>query len=127
MAVVDQRFADQLTRIGQDGESAIQLTDYQPNHLTYQTESANDRLAVFSEIYFANGWNAYLDGVKAPYLRANYILRAMNIPAGKHTIDFKFEPAVWKVGEPISLVASLILILLMLTMLGLEARKYFKK
>ena len=127
VAVVDQRFADQLTRIGQDGESAIQLTDYQPNHLTYQTESANDRLAVFSEIYFANGWNAYLDGVKAPYLRANYILRAMNIPAGKHTIDFKFEPAVWKVGEPISLVASLILILLMLTMLGLEARKYFKK
>ncbi len=127
VAVVDQRFANQLARIEQDGESAIQLTDYQPNHLTYQTESAHDRLAVFSEIYFANGWNAYVDGVKAPYLRANYILRAMNIPAGKHTIDFKFEPAVWKVGEPISLVASLILILLMLTMLGLEARKYFKK
>ncbi|MBU3927947.1 MAG: YfhO family protein [Bacteroidetes bacterium] len=127
VAVVDQRFAKQLARIGQDDESAIQLTDYQPNHLTYQTESAGDRLAVFSEIYFANGWNAYLDGVKAPYLRANYILRAMNIPAGKHTVDFKFEPAVWKVGEPISLVASLILILLMLTMLGMEARKYFKK
>ncbi|PKP29855.1 MAG: hypothetical protein CVT99_15740 [Bacteroidetes bacterium HGW-Bacteroidetes-16] len=127
VAVVDQRFADQLARIGQDGESAIQLTDYQPNHLTYQTESAIDRLAVFSEIYFANGWNAYVDGVKAPYLRANYILRAMNIPAGKHTIDFKFEPSVWKVGEPISLVASLILILLMLTMLGMEVRKQYKK
>ncbi|OFY49811.1 MAG: hypothetical protein A2W85_02410 [Bacteroidetes bacterium GWF2_41_31] len=127
VAVVDQRFTDQLAKNGQDGESAIQLTDYQPNHLTYQTESAHDRLAVFSEIYFANGWNAYVDGVKAPYLRANYILRAMNIPAGKHTVDFKFEPAVWKVAEPISLVASLILILLMLTMLGMEARKYFKK
>jgi uncharacterized membrane protein YfhO len=84
-------------------------------------------LAVFSEIYFANGWNAYVDGVKAPYLRANYILRAMNIPAGKHTVDFKFEPSVWKVGEPISLVASLILILLMLTMLGMEVRKQYKK
>jgi hypothetical protein len=126
-AVVDKRFKDQLTQIDWHGDAGIKLTDYKPNHLTYQTESGGSSLAVFSEIYYANGWNAYLDGVKSPYLRANYILRAMKIPAGRHTIDFKFEPAVWKVGEPISMVASLILILLILTMLGMEARKYFKK
>ncbi|MFA5418072.1 MAG: YfhO family protein, partial [Bacteroidales bacterium] len=127
VAVVDQRFKDQVTQMDWHADAGIKLTDYKPNHLTYQTESSGNRLAVFSEIYYANGWNAYLDGVKLPYLRANYILRAMKIPAGNHTIEFKFEPSVWKIGEPVSMVASLILILLMLAMLGMEARKYFKK
>ncbi len=122
-AVVDKRFENQLNAKSWNGDAAIQLTSYKPNHLTYQTESADDRLAVFSEIYYENGWNAYLDGTKVPYLRANYVLRSMLIPTGKHIVEFKFEPRVWVVGERISFIASLLLILLVFACLGLEIRK----
>ena len=125
-AVVDQQFAELITETGWNGNSAIQMTDYQPNQLTYRTETEGDRLAVFSEIYFANGWNAYVDGEKVPHLRVNYLLRALPIPKGNHEVVFKFEPRVWIVGERISFVASLVLILLILLALAMEIRKGYK-
>ena len=70
-------------------------------------------LLVFSEIYYKNGWNAYIDGVKTDYFRANYVLRALKIPSGKHNIEFKFEPSVYSTGENISLASSLILFILL--------------
>ena len=71
-------------------------------------------MTVFSEIYYYKGWNAYLDGQLMPHFRANYVLRAMTLPAGEHTLEFRFEPPVWKIGEGISLASSLLLLLLVI-------------
>ena len=70
-------------------------------------------MAVFSEIYYKDGWNAYIDGVKSDYFRVNYVLRGMSIPAGKHIVEFKFEPSVFVNGERISLASSIILLLIL--------------
>jgi len=66
--------------------------DYRPNHLTYDFEAKSDQFVVFSEIYYPDGWNAYIDGAPATHVGVNYILRGMNVPKGKHLIEFKFEP-----------------------------------
>jgi uncharacterized membrane protein YfhO len=83
----------------------------QPNFLKYEVEAGSEQLAVFSEIYYDKGWNAYINGEKSPHFRVNYILRAMVIPAGKHTVEFRFEPKSYRVGNKISLASSLLLIL----------------
>ncbi len=113
-AIVDQRFKDQLEgfKITPDSTASIKLVDYLPNHLTYQSQSTTDQLAVLSEIYYDKGWNAFVDGKSVPYFRANYVLRAMKVPAGNHKIEFKFEPSVYINGERIALAGSVILLLL---------------
>jgi len=93
----------------------IKLTSYAPDELIYRTSSPSDQIAVFSEIYYGpdKGWQAYIDGVKAPHFRADYALRAMNVPLGDHEIKFKFEPKSYKIGEMISLGCSLLVVLLL--------------
>lgn len=115
-AVVDKRFEASLKGhiITKDAIGTITLKEYKPNHLTYESNTGSDQLAVFSEIYYDKGWNAYIDGKPAPYFRANYVLRAMIVPSGKHTIEYKFEPAVYRNGEKISLASSLLLIVLLI-------------
>lgn len=124
-AVYDKRFASQLEGriISKDSTATISLTDYKPNHLTYKSQTGSDQLAVFSEIYYDKGWNAYIDGKSAPYIRANYVLRAMIVPAGSHTIEFKFEPKVYATGEKIAYASSILLVLLALGTLGLMAKR----
>ncbi len=123
-AVYDKRFESQVKghMISKDSTAFIELTEYKPNHLTYKSESQTEQLAVFSEIYYAKGWDAYIDGKKSPHFRANYILRAMIVPAGRHTIEFKFEPAVYKTGEKIAYASSILLVLLALGAVGLMLR-----
>ncbi|NVO86742.1 YfhO family protein [Hymenobacter terrestris] len=94
--------------------STIALTKYSPNALTYRTTAVQNGLVVFSEIYYADGWQAYLDGKPVPHLRVDYVLRAMPVPAGTHTIEFKFEPTAYALGNTVSLVSSVLLILLLL-------------
>lgn len=108
---IDKRFSDQLSglTIVQDSTASIKLTSYAPNKLTYLSETSTPQLAVFSEIYYDKGWNAYIDGVLVPHLRCNYVLRGLRVPQGKHEITFKFEPAVVKTGETISLISSVLL------------------
>ena len=72
----------------------------------YQKQS--EQLAVFSEIYYKDGWNAYVDGELYPHFRVNYVLRAIVLPAGSHTIEFKFEPEIYSEGETISFASSLL-------------------
>ncbi len=91
-----------------DSLSTIALTDYVPNHLTYISKNDDNGVAVFSEMYYAQGWNAYIDGKPAAHFRVNYTLRALEIPAGQHTIEFKFEPQVIKTGSQITLASSII-------------------
>ncbi len=129
VAVVDKRFAGQLQgkKFPVDASASITLKSYAPNHLVYDYHAAAERLVVFSEIYYDKGWNAYIDGKKAPYFRADYVLRAMVVPAGDHTIEFKFEPVVWSVGEKISLISSILLLLGVVAGIYIELKKRNKK
>ncbi|PKV62580.1 YfhO family protein [Pontibacter ramchanderi] len=109
-AVVDvSKFKTSATSYNAEG-STIELTDYQPNALTYAVNAAQAGLAVFSEVYYADGWQAYLDGKPVDHIRVNYILRAMEVPAGKHTIEFKFEPKSYAIGNTVSLISSILLL-----------------
>lgn len=91
--------------------ATIELTEYQPNYLKYEYQAAQTGLVVFSEIYYAAGWQAYLDGQPVDHIRANYVLRAMQVPAGQHTIEFRFEPSSYKIGNTVSMVSSILLLL----------------
>ncbi|MHA4893396.1 YfhO family protein [Pedobacter sp. PWIIR3] len=113
VAIVDQSFAklvgNEISHF--DTTATIKMQSYHPDKLVYKYNSTKTAIAVFSEIWYDKGWNAYLDGKKTSYFRANYILRAMKLPAGNHELEFRFEPASYLVGDKISLVASLMLIL----------------
>ena len=93
--------------------ASITLTEYKPNYLKYNSTSLKNGIAIFSEIYYDKGWNAYVDGELKPHFRANFVLRGMQIPSGKHVVEFKFDPAVYHVSERISLASSIILLLLL--------------
>lgn len=110
-AVIDTRYADQLTNFTptKDSSALIRLVSYAPNHLEYAYQAGSDQLVVFSEIYYDKGWVATIDGEEAPYLRCNYVLRGMKVPSGLHKIEFRFDPPVVEQGEQISLLASLTL------------------
>ena len=95
-----------------DADATIKLNSYQANKLVYEANAKTDQLAVFSEIYYPKGWIATVDGKESPYVNADYVLRAMVVPAGKHTVEFNFKPAVYVVGEKISLTGSILVLLL---------------
>lgn len=112
-AIVDEKFKSLIDskKVGvPDPNAKITLTDYHPDHLTYEYSAGKDMIAVFAEMWYDKGWNAYVDGEKIPYFRANYILRAAQLPGGNHKLEFKFEPVSYYAGENISLVASLLLV-----------------
>ena len=111
IAVIDKRFQSFLIEFSEDSSSNIKLDEYQPNYLRYSSVSTKNQIAVFSEVYYDKGWNSYIDGELVSHFRANYILRAMNIPKGNHTIEFRFEPEIFKIGERISLASSILLII----------------
>lgn len=101
-----------------DSTTTIQLTDYEPNHLSYISKNENAGIAVFSEMYYGHGWNAYVDGKAQEHFRANYVLRAMKLPAGEHLVEFKFEPKVVEQGSKITLASSMLLGLILLGGIG---------
>jgi len=105
-----------------DSLSTVKLTSYAPNALTYETSSSKDGVVVFSEIYYP-GWQAYLDGQAVDHGRADYILRAMKVPAGKHKIEFKFDPQSIHTTENIAYVALGVLILGAIGVIVIEVRK----
>ena len=94
-----------------DGEGSIKLVSYQPNELVYETETKAEEFAVFSEIYYPKGWNAYVDGQLKPYAGVDYVLRGMLVPVGKHKIEFKFEPKTYTTGNTIAMVGSILLLI----------------
>ncbi len=129
VAVVDRRFSGQIEgkQFTKDRNGSITLTEYQPNYLKYTTKAASEQLAIFSEIYYDKGWNAYVDGKEAPHFRADYVLRGMVLPAGEHTVEFKFHPQSYYTGNKISLASSLLLILAIIGFAYTEYRKRLKK
>jgi hypothetical protein len=125
-AFIDKRFNDKVTRSSYpvvEGES-IELTSYLPNELKYKYSAKEEKLAVFSEIYYPAGWIATIDGKPADYFRADYVLRSMVLPAGDHEIVFSFKPSSYITGNRISLASSVLLILLIA---GYFAFPYIKK
>ncbi|MES2590578.1 MAG: YfhO family protein [Bacteroidota bacterium] len=109
--VIDEKYKAELENfvLKQDASASIKMIEYKPNNLKYESNAASEQLAVFSEIYYNKGWNAYIDGELKPHFAANYVLRAMRIPSGKHSIEFKFEPKTYLTGEKISLISCLLL------------------
>ncbi len=109
-AVADKQFENMLAATS-EGEGAICLTSYAPNKLIYQATTTADKVAVFSEIYYPHGWHAYIDGKEVELGRVNYVLRALNVPAGEHTITMEFVPDAMRFDR--FSVACVILIILL--------------
>lgn len=129
-AIVDKCFDDNLVdyKGGREAASSITLTEYKPNYLAYEAKGLKSpQLAVFSEIYYNKGWKVFIDGNPAEYFRANYILRAMVIPAGDHKIEFKFEPASFYAGSKISFAGSALLFLVIVAAGFFTYRSYKRK
>jgi len=124
-ALIDNSFRHLLLKENYPADSSrrIELTSYKANELVYHSTSASDGLAVFSEIYYPEGWKSYIDGNEAPYVKANYVLRAMEVPAGDHEIIFRFEPGSYRTGTRVSFASSLLLILLCAGSLYMVVRK----
>jgi hypothetical protein len=101
-------------RFVKDSMASIQLVDYKLNHLVYETKNTEDGFAVFSEVYYKNGWDVTIDGVEVNHYNVNYVLRGLEIPKGTHTVVFTFNPTVVRTGSTISLVSSMLLVLLIL-------------
>jgi hypothetical protein len=106
-----------------DTSGTIKLDIYKPNYLKYTSENSGKGLAVFSEIYYEKGWNAYIDGKKTDHFLVDYVLRAMEVPAGKHTIEFKFEPQVIQTGSMITLISSIGMLFLLIGGIYFERKK----
>lgn len=98
----------------ENSNGVIQLTEYAPNKLVYEATVASDGIMIFSEIYYPKGWKAYINGEEAPIIRANYVLRALEVKAGQHDIVFEFKPSAYHVGNIVMMVASAGLILLLI-------------
>ena len=107
---------------GFDSLSRIKVTSVTPPRITYESESSVNGLAVFSEIYYPKGWKATIDGKEVPILRADYVLRALEIPAGRHVIEFKFEPKPYLIGNKVTLASSWILLLIVMACLGWDLK-----
>ena len=116
VAVVNkQRFPEiAANHFEKDSAATIKLTEYQPNKLVYSSINTHKGLAVFSEMHYPRGWHAYIDGVEVPHFGVDYVLRALEIPEGEHTITFRFEPGVVHTGSRISLISTILLVLFIL-------------
>jgi hypothetical protein len=106
-----------------DSLAIIKLNVYKPNYLVYTSNNANDGFAVFSEIYYKDGWKATIDGKETNIVKVDYTLRGMDIPKGKHTIEFKFEPQVVKTGSSIALISSILVLLVVIGVIYIDQKK----
>jgi hypothetical protein len=112
-AILNKKFKEEMAlKNSYSGEGTIKLTSYKANDLTYESNSDTEQFAVFSEIYYPKGWNAYIDGQLKPHACVDYVLRGLNIPAGKHTIEFKFEPKTYSTGNTVAMIGSILLLIL---------------
>ena len=119
VAVVDvNKFKIKGSSFVLDSLARINLVDHKPNWLIYESQSSQNGLIVFSEIYYPQGWQASIDGNNVPILRADYVLRALEVPAGKHVIEFKFEPKPYLIGDKVTMASSWVMLVLLLGSLG---------
>lgn len=129
--IIDERYKTKVGNLtlSADSTSSIKETVYSPNKLVYESNAGTEQFAVFSEIFYdeGKGWQAYIDGNKAEHVRVNYVLRGMKVPAGKHTIEFKFEPTSIATGNSISFVGSLLLFAFVFGTFGMMGYKQMQQ
>jgi uncharacterized membrane protein YfhO len=109
-----------------DSAASVALVNYKPNFLKYQSQNSNPGLIVFSEMYYPNGWEAFIDGKPVSHFRVNYTLRALRVPAGSHAIEFRFNPEVIKLGSTWALAGSIGLLLVILGGIVFQVLQWFK-
>ena len=124
-AVVDKKFEDIVKPLPSDSTATIELVAYEPNYLKYEVSSDKGGTVIFSEIYYP-GWKSTIDGQEVPHGRADYILRAMNVPTGKHVVEFRFDPTSLHVTENIAFIALGLLALLAVVVAVLKIKAYRK-
>ena len=124
-AIVDKKFESVVQSLPSDSTATIELVAYEPNYLKYEVNSDKGGTVVFSEIYYP-GWKSTIDGQEVAHGRANYILRAMNVPAGQHVVEFRFDPTSLHVTENIAFVALGLLALLAIVVVVLKIKAYRK-
>ncbi len=124
-AIVDKRYKKIIDekQVTSNPNATINLLSYNPDDLVYQSGSTTTQIAVFSEIYYNKGWKMYIDGQEASYFRADYVLRAAQIPLGNHKIEWIFHPASYYTGEKISLAGSALLIIVLAFAVYMETKK----
>ena len=124
VAIIDERFASKLDGFTAsfDSTASIKMVKYLPFKIEYKANASKDQLAVFSEIYYPKGWNAYIDGEPVEHFRANYVLRAMVIPEGEHNITFEFKPKSYYMGETLANASAIVLILVIAGFIYYEQR-----
>ena len=122
-AIVQKTFGNAVTQPQWDSAATIKLSKFDNDTMQYSFSSTKPQFAVFSEIYYPFGWNAYIDGKKVDYCKADYVLRGLSIPAGQHAIKFIFEPASYKKGITIAYIASYLILILFLGGLFMAWRK----
>ncbi len=122
-AIIDKLYQSKVTAPQFDSTASIRLLENLNDKINYDFNASSSQFAVFSEVYYENGWNAYIDGKKADYVRVNYVLRGMNIPAGKHAIEFRFEPASYARGNTIALWSTVVALLVILGAIVMDTRK----
>ena len=120
-AIVDKKFESVIKSLPSDSTATIELVAYEPNYLRYEVSSEKGGTVVFSEIYYP-GWKSTIDGQEVEHGRANYILRAMNVPAGKHVVEFRFDPDSLHVTENIAFIALGLLVLLAIATIVLKIK-----
>ena len=126
-AIVQQSFAALAGQPQWDSTATISLTKFDNDTMEYTANCATQQFAVFSEVYYPDGWNAYLDGKKVEYAKADYVLRGLTVPAGKHAIKFVFEPTIYKKGLTISYIGSFFIALFVLGGLFMNWREQKNK
>jgi hypothetical protein len=123
--LIDKRYAEKVQdkNFVSDSISSIELTSYEPNHLIYEYKALTDKIAVFSDIYYDKGWNATLNGEPVDYFRANYLLRAMIVPAGEGVIEFEFKPNSYFIGNKIAYAGSALIVIFVIFGFWMKWRK----
>lgn len=124
-AIIRATFKDAMGNynFGKDSAAAIRLDRYGLDELSFSSSNSKDGLAVFSDIYYAKGWKAFVDGKETPIMKADYVLRAIKIPAGAHKIEFKFHPDSFYGPRPVAIASSLLLLLMCGAAIGMGNKK----
>jgi len=122
-AIVQQSFSSQVVQPQWDSLATIKLAKFDNDTMRYSFNSSKPQFAIFSEVYYPFGWNAYIDGKKTAYCKADYVLRGLSIPAGQHSIEFIFEPSTFKRSVNIAYIASFLILIFFVGGIVMQLRR----